>query len=1230
MQPSFLLEKTRFKLWILAILAFLCTPLLVSTAFAQTPVLQQLAKPNLVNTVVPEVNYYPQVPMYESSNSSQAETSSSCWNYLDPTFSNITNSMSGTPGTWSYYNPGDDGSYGAIALPFTYTFYEQDYTSLYINVNGNVTFGDLYSAYSASGFPANGVPAMIAPFWGDVDLRGTGSGSNQIYYKLDSNKITIVWVEVGYYNQNTDITNTFQLVLTNGTDVGVGIGYNTRFSYDNMDWCVGDASGGTNGFGSSVYATVGAQSQNGTYFYQIGLFGQDNELYDGAGGNLDGVHWLDSRCFTMDLTSNNVPPVAYDLPSSREISLCPNMTYILNTSFASPEVNQTTIATVSCTTLSNFNYTSTQENLSQQSITIYTSEVDTGTHYVIYTATDNGTPANTTIDTLKIHVLNCGSSGDPASLYFDGSNDYVVVPNHLALQNGGSNTFMAWVYPETPSGTGEEPIMFKDEQFFLGMDAATNIPKFKAYIGGAWHALDGNSALTTNEWNHLIGMVTGSQMKLFVDGELISENNVSGSTNFSMDPLYIGANIGTGNYYNGRIDELSIWSSAYDNESIKEHRWENGSADNLLYQRAYFKFNKGVALENNTVNPGTFEPFLSGTLTNIDTNTCWKQNYASVWKGTEDSDYNNEKNWQDGMIPNNETSGSLDAVKYVIVPKNQGDNNLIIDETIDVSNLIMNINSDVTIKQNGKIRIQENLYSYGNTNYLGEIGFNGNGTQHIYGENNFEDLTIGANVLLEANQTIKGELTLNTGTLDINGKVLTIQSDSTATGEIYHNSGSINGEVTLERYLDYDSTSFGWHYLSSPMNAATFYQIDDDVPLVGIGNLPTDNPWPNVMTYDETNTSTNSQTGWGSPANSNVVIEPMQGFVLALFWINATIDFTGVVNNGPITRLLTNTASGNSDADGWNFIGNPYPSMIDWSKVTIPNGMYDGVYLYDSERDMYASYVGGYGVNGATNRIASMQGFYVRASNNNVLFELTNDARTSGDNDAHFKDNEPDDFVIDLNVFGENVHDELIVRLLDDASPNFDPQFDAYKLFGIENKLSIYTRIGIDKASINSMPYPTSNKVIPITMETNASGDYTFIINNKDDIDSNMQVYLEDTKLSLLHDITSGEPYDFVFQQEIDENRFNIRFKIDGDSSEVNPAFEAYYYNQKIHVIGLEEETEFRLYSVSGNLILSELLAPSTEKIIVLDELGSGCYIMSLSNSENQLIKRLLKEPKIW
>ena len=463
--------------------------ILLSLLFASFLTFSQVDKPIVIHEFVQEDAVE---NIVGSGNKFKADKvlGASCWNDLDPDYININNTMYGNE-SYSSSNPLDDGSYGPIELGWTFTFYGVEYTTLYINANGNVTFGNLYSAYSAIGFPSSNVPAMISPFWADADLRGTGTGANQIYVKLESNKITIQWVGVGYYNQKTNLTNTFQVVLTDGSDPEIGIGYNTRFAYGDMNWCVGDASGGTNGFGSNVYATVGAQSAGGSNYYQIGLFSNDNSSYDGAGGSLDGVHYLDGRCFTMDLRNTNVPPVANDLPESREISLCPNMTYSLSSSFSAPEVSQTTSTTVTNSTLSNFTFTSQNGNLSLQTINISTTAQDVGTHYIYYQSTDNGTPTGITYDTVKVNVYECSSSGYPSSFYLDGVDDYAVVQNHNALYSGGSGTYSFWVFPESTSQVGEIPILSKADQFFLGINGVTNVPVFRVYVSGVWYTLTG-------------------------------------------------------------------------------------------------------------------------------------------------------------------------------------------------------------------------------------------------------------------------------------------------------------------------------------------------------------------------------------------------------------------------------------------------------------------------------------------------------------------------------------------------------------------------------------------------------------------------------------------------------------------------------------------------------------------------------------------------------------------
>lgn len=199
--------------------------------------------------------------------------------------------------------PNDDGSTGLITIPFNFGFYGTNYNGLYINNNGNVSFGSSYGTYSSTGFPINGFP-MIAPFWADVDTRSCGN----VWYKIESNRIIIIWELVGYYSNGCDKLNSFQLIMTDGTDATIGAGLNVGFAYEDMSWTTGNASGGSGGFGG-VPATVGINKGDGGSYALIGRFDHSGTDYDGPGGNPDGISWLDDQSFTFDANSGIIPPV---------------------------------------------------------------------------------------------------------------------------------------------------------------------------------------------------------------------------------------------------------------------------------------------------------------------------------------------------------------------------------------------------------------------------------------------------------------------------------------------------------------------------------------------------------------------------------------------------------------------------------------------------------------------------------------------------------------------------------------------------------------------------------------------------------------------------------------------------------------------------------------------------------------------------------------------------------
>ncbi|MCB1623629.1 MAG: PEP-CTERM sorting domain-containing protein [Pseudomonadales bacterium] len=155
----------------------------------------------------------------------------------------------------------DDGSSGPIDLGFTLNFFGNDYTSFYANNNGNISFGNAISAYTPAG-PQGAAQPIISPFFGDVDTRGAASGLMNLRVMTD--QIIVTWDHVGYYDEATNLLNTFQLVLRGpGYSIPTGEGQ-IGFFYTTMQWETGDASGGVDGFGGTPAAVgFGDGQQNG-------------------------------------------------------------------------------------------------------------------------------------------------------------------------------------------------------------------------------------------------------------------------------------------------------------------------------------------------------------------------------------------------------------------------------------------------------------------------------------------------------------------------------------------------------------------------------------------------------------------------------------------------------------------------------------------------------------------------------------------------------------------------------------------------------------------------------------------------------------------------------------------------------------------------------------------------------------------------------------------------------
>jgi hypothetical protein len=153
--------------------------------------------------------------------------------------------------------PNDDGSSASIpittAAPSGLCFFGNTFTSLFVNNNGNITFGGAVAGFTPTAFPASPRP-MIAPLWLDVDTRDQADPeggpamppANQVYFFQQLNRIVATWHNVGYFANHNDKRNDFQVEITNFVDQR---NYDIIYRYAKVDWTTGDASGGAGGLG---------------------------------------------------------------------------------------------------------------------------------------------------------------------------------------------------------------------------------------------------------------------------------------------------------------------------------------------------------------------------------------------------------------------------------------------------------------------------------------------------------------------------------------------------------------------------------------------------------------------------------------------------------------------------------------------------------------------------------------------------------------------------------------------------------------------------------------------------------------------------------------------------------------------------------------------------------------------------------------------------------------------
>jgi len=605
------------------------------------------------------------------------------------------------------------------------------------------------------------------------------------------------------------------------------------------------------------------------------------------------------------------------------------------------------------------------------------------------------------------------------------------------------------------------------------------------------------------------------------------------------------------------------------------------------------------------------------------------------WTGAVNNDWDTPGNWSCYAVPTNTNDVTISSTTNLPVVNTQG--------TALCRNITIDAGASVTVTTGNNLTIYGNWLNTG-SNAVGEgtVLLAGSAAQTINGVTTFENLTLnnpaGAN--LNGNTEVAGVLTHSQGNLAA-GNFLTLLSTASKTALIAGTgTGSVSGNITMQRYMP---NKLGYHYYSSPFAAAPISDFTDELgtiisayPYVGFDTLQTVTPFPNFYLYDETYAQTTISIGWDG-ASGNLL--PMKGYCINFGASGGplTTDITGTVNSGPLSIPVSYTSSGNAWADGWNLVGNPYPSPIDWEATSgwTKTNVADGIYYFKATSQYYgtyASFVGGYGTNGGTATIPSMQGFFVKATAAGTL-GVTNDVRVNAQ-PTFFKSSGtgyPSLRLTGYQTQSTTKTDETVIYFNPQATNNFDSGFDAYKMMNNDpaypNLFTSYN--GSSSLSINALP-PLLNTdvVIPLGYITKTNGSFTINASEILNFDPSQHIYLEDNQTSTIQDLTLNPVYTFTTTANAPQYRFFIRFSptivtgVDENSTSFVDAWSAGKVIYVCHSSTTLQKAILSVYDMLGQQVINDELKGSSTFRYTIDK--PGCYIVNIVSGSDTFQKKII------
>jgi len=854
----------------------------------------------------------------------------------------------------------------------------------------------------------------------------------------------------------------------------------------------------------------------------------------------------------------------------------------------------------------------------------------------------------------------------PRHLTFDGNDDFIRMDSSNDLT--GAFTTMAWVRTTGPNNTNSNKTIVSkfngSTGYTLSLDN-NNRPRMDWNNGGG-NSIVAGTQIPLNKWHHIAVIYNGTSAALYIDGVLEKTENLSApiatTHNFSIGSEF-RSQTDIRNIFAGDIDEVRFWDRA------------------VTVPELQFIMNQEIE----QLGAGTRGKILPTTVTKNDISALAWTNLTAYYSmnsyiGTHINDDSQNSHRGRLIVPNRIAIITQTApLPYLSASAGNWE-----DSTTWTNGTVMDVPHSLSVIDNATpigwniVQTAHDIDSNGDKTVLG-----------MFVNSNL------ISALSDSKVEVTHYLKLD-GKIDLTGRSQLLQPigsdlDPTSSGIIERDQ---EGTTDIFKY-NYWSSPVGVPNNTTNNNTYTLNSVlrDGTNPanplninwVTGFNGAPTtpisistfwlfkfENAGNNISNWIHIGETGSVDAGKGYIAKGSGAGSPLQNYT-----------FTGKPNNG----LIQSSLSGGL----LTLFGNPYPSALDSRQFIIDNLVAtDGVvYFWEhwgGGTHNLLDYQGGYAVSNLVGSVPALshpdvnqtgsgtklpgryvpvgQGFFLLADADGGTITFDNNQRAfvkedSPSSNELVRANKPREVVVgassgnsgvsqNVQVQNENFtkvrlsyvtqegfrRQTLLAFMNENATERFDKGYDALNID--EQANDMYFVLDDKKLAIQGVGAFDAKNTYPVGIGVDSPGEVRFILDNVENLDTSVPVYLYDKSKDTVYNIKNQEAKIYIEETGVFDDRFTLQFtdkKHKKEHREKDHRKLKIYYNPSTRALVIKNDSDnlklekLVLYNLFGRKLETydvKMRGPGEVSVQLSKRYRRGIYVVHLHTSEGIVIKKLV------